>query len=58
MQSEAVLIYCESHFYDLPFTSLRETWSFARWLFIWSFARLRPSVSRGDSCWVVNPPAL
>ena len=44
--SEADLIYCESHFYDLPFTYLRETWSFARWLFIWSFARLRPSVSK------------
>ena len=46
VQSEAVLIYCESHFYDQPFTSLRETWSFARWLFIWSFARLRPPVSK------------
>jgi len=23
-QSEAVLIYCESHFYDLPSTSLRD----------------------------------
>jgi len=26
-----LLIYCVSDFYDLPFT-LRETWSFARWL--------------------------
>ena len=38
-QSEAVLSYCESDFYDLPSTSLRETCSFVRWLFIWSFAR-------------------
>jgi len=36
-------------FYDLPFTFLRETWSFPRGLFIWHFARLRPSVLRGDS---------
>ena len=55
---KAVLIYCASHFYDLPFTFLWKTWSFARWLFIWSFARLRPSVSRGDSRWVVNALAL
>jgi len=33
-QSEAVLIYCESRFYDLPSTSLRETWCIARRLFI------------------------
>jgi len=45
-------------FYDLPFTSLRETWSFASWQFIWSFARLRPSVCRGDSRWFPNAPAL
>jgi len=45
-------------FYDLPSTSLRETWSFVRWPFIWSFARLRPSVSRGDSRWVVKTLAL
>jgi len=45
-------------FYDLPFTSLRETWSFASWLFIWSFARLRPSVCSGDSRWFLNAPAL
>ena len=45
-------------FYYLPFTFLRETWSFPRWLFIWNFARLRPSVSRGDSHWFVNAPAL
>jgi len=45
-------------FNDLPFTFLRETWSFPRWLFIWNFARLRPSVSRGDSRWFVNAPAL
>jgi len=45
-------------FYDLPFTFLRETWSFASWLFIWSFVRLHPSVSRGDSRWFVNAPAL
>ena len=45
-------------FCDLPFTFLQETWSFARWLFIWVFARLRPSVSRGGSRWAVNAPAL
>jgi len=45
-------------FCDLPFTFLRETWSFPRWLFIWNFARLRPSVSRGDSRWFVKAPAL
>ena len=45
-------------FYDLPFTSLRETWSFLMWLFIWNFSRLRPSVFRGDSRWFVNAPAL
>jgi len=45
-------------FYDLPFTSLRETWSFASWQLIWSFARLRPSVCRGDSRWFPNAPAL
>jgi len=42
----------------LPFTSLRETWSFASWLFIWSVARLCPSVCRGDSCLFLNAPAL
>ena len=36
-------------FYDLPFTSLRETWSFARWLFIWNLSGLCPSVTTGDS---------
>jgi len=51
---EAVLIYCESDFYNLPSTSLRETWRFARWLFIWRFATLPPFVSRGDSRWVVK----
>ena len=55
---EAVLIYCVSDFYDVPSTSLWEIWSFARWLFTWSFERLRPSVSRGDSRWVVNALAL
>jgi len=37
--------FTKSHFYGLAYTSLRESWSFARRLFIWSFARLRPSVS-------------
>jgi len=27
---------------DQPSTSLRETWIIARWLFIWSYARLCP----------------
>jgi len=45
-------------FNDLPFTFLRKTWSFARWLFIWNFARLRPSMCTGDSRLFVNAPAL
>jgi len=45
-------------FYDLPFTVLRETWSSPRRLFIWNFARLRTSVTRGDALWFVNASAL
>jgi len=40
-------LWCTFHF-------LWETWSFARWLFIWRFARLRPSVIKDDSGRVVN----
>jgi len=46
------------HFQWSAFHFSAGDWSFPRWLFIWKFARLRPSVSRGDSRWFVNASAL